>query len=89
MLFYGREITSICADFLVADAVPRNQSPSRGFPANRENNRESAREGEVEGAQYFEIMRDSIVISLRTKQGMLGKRTRKVLRLWHARMRPI
>jgi hypothetical protein len=45
-----RKMTSIRSDFLVADAVLPNRSPSRGFPANRENNRESAREGEVEGA---------------------------------------
>jgi hypothetical protein len=37
-------------DFLVVDAVLPNRSPSRGFPANRENNRENAREGEVKRA---------------------------------------
>jgi hypothetical protein len=34
----GQEITSICADYLVADAVLRNPSPRTKFPANRENN---------------------------------------------------
>jgi hypothetical protein len=34
------EITPICDDFLVADAVLRNQSPYAEFPANREKNRE-------------------------------------------------
>ena len=37
----AEEITSICADFLVADAVLRNRSPTVEFPANREKNRES------------------------------------------------
>jgi integrase len=37
------EITSICADFLVVDVVPRNRSLSFEFPANREKNREFRR----------------------------------------------
>jgi hypothetical protein len=37
----AQEITSICADYLVADAVLRNQSPVAKFPANREKNTES------------------------------------------------
>jgi hypothetical protein len=31
------------ADYLVADAVPRNGSPADKFPANREKNREKSR----------------------------------------------
>jgi hypothetical protein len=36
----AEEITSICADFPVVDAVLRNRSPAVEFPANREKNRE-------------------------------------------------
>jgi hypothetical protein len=46
----AEEITSISADFLVVDVVLQNRSPEDNFPANRENNRENAREGEVERA---------------------------------------
>jgi hypothetical protein len=35
-----REITSVCADFLVVGAVLGNQSPESKFPAIREKNRE-------------------------------------------------
>ena len=34
------EITSVCADYLVVDAVLRNRSPVAEIPANREKNRE-------------------------------------------------
>jgi site-specific DNA recombinase len=36
----AEEITSICADYPVVEAVLRNQSPSTRFPANRGKNRE-------------------------------------------------
>jgi hypothetical protein len=37
------EITPICAEFLVADAVLRNRSPAGNFPANTEKKREKLR----------------------------------------------
>jgi hypothetical protein len=36
----AEEITPVCADFLVADAVQRNWSAAAEFPVNREKNRE-------------------------------------------------
>jgi hypothetical protein len=36
----AQEITSICADFLVVDAVLQNPSLMPKFPANREKNRD-------------------------------------------------
>jgi hypothetical protein len=53
----AEEITPICADFLVADAVLRNQSPVAEFPANREKNTES---GDFGG---FSIFGSSKIIS--------------------------
>ena len=42
------EIVSVCADYLVVDAVLRNQSPKAKFPANREKNREFYKNERVE-----------------------------------------
>jgi hypothetical protein len=42
-VFVARETGSVCRDCVVVDAVPQNRSRVAGFPANREKNREFAK----------------------------------------------
>jgi hypothetical protein len=58
----AEEITPVCADFLVVDAVPRNQSPLGGFPGNTEKNREKLRNTTTRVVQRSEIATDSSAV---------------------------